>query len=47
MSANYRPLFNEALVDVNVIAGQTAVLPCSALHKGDHKVRPFKTMALG
>ncbi|XP_045156620.2 limbic system-associated membrane protein-like isoform X2 [Mercenaria mercenaria] len=38
MSANYRPLFNEALVDINVIAGQTAVLPCSALHKGDHKI---------
>lgn len=38
MSTNYHPLFNDALVDVHVVAGQTAVLPCTAQHKGEHKI---------
>lgn len=37
-STTHQPLFNDALVNVYEVAGHTAILPCSALHKGDHKI---------
>ncbi|KAL4227377.1 Hemicentin 2 [Mactra antiquata] len=31
-------MFNDTLEDVHVVAGQTAVLPCFARYKGEHKI---------
>ena len=33
------PIFNDSVIDVKVIAGKTAILPCAAHNKGHHKVR--------
>lgn len=38
LSADYEPLFNEDVVKVHVTAGLTAKLPCSAVHKGVHRI---------
>lgn len=38
-TANFSgPIFNDKVTDVKVIAGQTAILPCTAHNKGHHKI---------
>ncbi|XP_052791506.1 opioid-binding protein/cell adhesion molecule-like [Mya arenaria] len=38
LSANYQPVFNDAVSEVKAIAGSTAVLPCTVMNKGEHTI---------
>lgn len=37
LSANYAPIFDDDLSEIRVVAGETAILPCSVRNQGEHK----------